>query len=277
MNYISSNFNGNDATLVACTDDIPLWSAPFGRVLLDKVIYSKSIAALDIGCGTGFPLLELAMRLGSSSCVYGIDTWPGALQRAVQKAKQFSIDNALVIEGSAEGVPVKDATIDLIVSNNGLNNVVSIDNVLSECSRVARPGCQFIMTMNLDTSMPEFYTLFKACFLAHDIESLTENIDRHIKYKRPAVAMISAICARNGFEEIDMTYDTFSMKFSDGTAMLNHYFIRLAFIESWIHCIPDSKRAAVMADVERRMNALAAAQGGVTLTIPFVCMEFCKK
>jgi len=50
VNYIGSTFKANDATLISCTDDVPLWSAPFGYTLLDMVEYRKGITALDIGC-----------------------------------------------------------------------------------------------------------------------------------------------------------------------------------------------------------------------------------
>ncbi len=40
------------------------WSAPFGLRLLDVVPLDPAATVLDVGCGTGFPLLELAHRLG---------------------------------------------------------------------------------------------------------------------------------------------------------------------------------------------------------------------
>jgi arsenite methyltransferase len=61
-------------------DELPLWSAPFGIKLLEEVPLRKNIRALDIGFGTGFPLLELAQQLGASSVVYGIDPWEEAVE-----------------------------------------------------------------------------------------------------------------------------------------------------------------------------------------------------
>ena len=54
-------------------DEFPFWSAPFGTKLLDMINYRRGITALDIGFGTGFPLVELAMRLGPTCTVRGID------------------------------------------------------------------------------------------------------------------------------------------------------------------------------------------------------------
>jgi 16S rRNA G527 N7-methylase RsmG len=48
-------------------DELPIWSVPFGLKLLDVVDYKPTISAIDIGFGTGFPLIELAMRFGNTS------------------------------------------------------------------------------------------------------------------------------------------------------------------------------------------------------------------
>jgi hypothetical protein len=74
----SSRFTGDppiidDAELVSVWDETPLWSAAFGMALLDAVDLRPSIAALDVGCRAGFPLIELAQRLGRSSHVHGVD------------------------------------------------------------------------------------------------------------------------------------------------------------------------------------------------------------
>ena len=69
--YLSNDFNF--VKLIDVFDELPIWSAPFGLKLLDYVDYKTNISAIDIGFGTGFPLTELALRLGESSIVYGID------------------------------------------------------------------------------------------------------------------------------------------------------------------------------------------------------------
>ena len=69
--YLTNNLDLNK--LVNVLDELPLWSAPFGLKLLDAIEYKPNISALDIGFGNGFPLTELAMRLGETSTVYGID------------------------------------------------------------------------------------------------------------------------------------------------------------------------------------------------------------
>ena len=85
--YLNSAFDVNDPAFVDAYDEAPLWSAMFGQLLLDHVPLRAGWAVLDVGCGTGFPLLELAGRLGPSSTVTGLDSWAAALDRARRKAR----------------------------------------------------------------------------------------------------------------------------------------------------------------------------------------------
>ena len=100
--YLSNNF---DLTrLINVFDELPFWSAPFGLKLLEYVDYKPNITAIDIGFGTGFPLTELAMRLGSSSTVYGIEPWKEAIVRTNKKIEYYEINNIKIIEGVAESI-----------------------------------------------------------------------------------------------------------------------------------------------------------------------------
>lgn len=277
MNFISQQFDYNNERLVSCYDEAPLWSVPFGKVLLQMVEYRKSITALDIGFGTGFPFLELAMRLGASSLVYGIDPWSSAVKRTKLKAEQYSIDNIRIIEGSATNIPIDDNTVDLIISNNGLNNIPQLFQVAKECYRIARHDCQFIMTMNLDKTMSEFYDIFKKSFLENGLEEYIVNIDKHIQEKRPQISEVIRILKDVGFNKTKEVHDNFSYTFSTGTALLNHYFLRLAFIDSWVKCIPQGYQKKIMDDVENRINHIAECETGFSLSIPLVCLEFRKR
>lgn len=48
--------------IVEIYDEVSLWSAPFGKVLLDNIPMNASWTVVDLGFGTGFPLIELAQQ-----------------------------------------------------------------------------------------------------------------------------------------------------------------------------------------------------------------------
>jgi ubiquinone/menaquinone biosynthesis C-methylase UbiE len=88
------------------------------------------------------------MRLGSSSRIYGIDPWHAGMERARWKKEIMNVQNVELIRGLAEDMPFEDSFFDLLVSNNGINNVQSLSKTLTECSRVAKPEAQFVFTFN---------------------------------------------------------------------------------------------------------------------------------
>lgn len=269
--YLKNRIDPNAFIHVA--DELPLWSSPFGLDLLETIHYRKNITALDIGCGTGFPLTELAMRLGEGSAVYGIDPWKPAIDRARQKIAAYGITNIRMIQGVAEEIPLEDGSVDLVVSNNGLNNVSDRERVLAECARVMKHGGQLVLTFNLDTTMHEFYAEFEHVLHELKLQGAIQRMHAHIRAKRPSLNEVLSRLSGNGFEVRKREEKQFCYQFASGTALLNHFFIRLAFLESWTG-IPDASLAEEVFDrLEARLNALAERHGSLRLSIPYVVID----
>ncbi len=273
--YLNNDFDFTE--YVNVSDECSIWSAPFGLKLLDYIDYKQNISALDIGFGTGFPLTEIALRLGESSTVYGIDPWSDAIERAKQKIEYYRITNIKIFEGVAESIPLKDNSVDLIVSNNGINNVNDINQVISECSRIVKPGGQFVQTMNLDKSMFEFYGQLEKALSDLGMNKEIELMRQHIYEKRRPLDEMITMIQSHGFIIRDLEHDQFNYKFSNGTAMLNHYFIRLAFMDSWIKILPRNKLEQIFDTIEMRLNEQAKMLRGIKLSIPFVLINAIKK
>ena len=94
--YFRQKVDTDNPELISVIDDLPLWSAPFGLKLLDTVVMKKNIRILDVGCGLGFPHIEIAERFGESCKVYGVDPWEKALERVRLKLKIYDIQNVEV-------------------------------------------------------------------------------------------------------------------------------------------------------------------------------------
>ncbi len=272
-NYLNSTFNFVDHLLVSALDELPLWSAPFGLKLFETIKLKKNIKVLDIGFGTGFPILEVAMRVGDTCKVYGIDPWKSAIERASQKMQQYEINNVELIEGVAENIPLPDNSIDLIISNNGINNVEDLSKTLSECKRVAKPGAQVVATVNLETTMAEFYDVFKEVLHKMGLHEEIEKMQDHIYLKRKPLSELINLFESKGFKIKNINHDEFKFRYVDGTTMLNHYFIRLAFMDSWKEVVPDVNLTDVFKKVEKRLNRIAEEKSELVLTIPFVVID----
>ncbi len=275
-NYLYTNFDLNSDQLVELVDELPFWSAPFGIRLLDHIRYKKNISILDIGFGAGFPITEVAMRFGESCKIYGIDPWEAGTRRVKKKLALYGIGNVDLIRGEAEYIPLPDHSIDLITSNNGINNVSDEAKVLSECSRIIKKGGQFVQTINLEKSMIEFYEIMEKVLKSHRMNEELGRMHQHIKSKRKPLDEFLAQIRKNNFSIVEIENNSFEYKFTDGTTMLNHYFIRLAFLDPWKEIIPGKKRAEIFQEIETLMNEKALKDGCFRLSIPFVVID-CKK
>lgn len=273
--YLSNDFDF--VKLIEVFDELPLWSAPFGLKLLDYIDFRINISAIDIGFGTGFPLTEIALRLGDGSVVYGIDPWKDAIERVKKKIDYYGLTNVRLIEGVAESIPLENESVDLITSNNGINNVNDMDKALSECSRIIRHGGQFVQTMNTDLSMFEFYGQLELVLMDLHMEYEVELMRQHISKKRPSIDKMISLIQSHGFIIKDLEHDQFNYRFANGTAMLNHYFIRLAFMDSWIKLLPPGKAGQIFDKIEVRLNEQSKLLGGLKLSIPYVLINAIKE
>lgn len=254
-------------------DELPLWSAPFGLKLMDSIDYISGIKVLDIGSGSGFLVTELAQRLGTESMVYGIDPDSASNLTAQRKIDLFKINNIQLINGVAESIPLPDATIDLITSNNGINNVQDIDKVFQECARIIKPSGQFIQTMNTDQTMFEFYDELIDVLKEMEEEQIIDRVHLQINQKRPSLEFMRKKLRESGFILRDQIQDHFSYKFANGTSMLNHFFIRLAFMDSWKKLLPEEKQELIFNSIESRLNEKSKTLGYLQLSVPFVLLN----
>ncbi|MHC1776794.1 MAG: class I SAM-dependent methyltransferase [Lentimicrobium sp.] len=276
MKRIFSAADFNDPELAANYDELPLWSAPFGLKLLEAIDYSKPVEALDIGSGSGFPLLELAQRFGNQSHFTGIDTWAEGIERTKFKIRFCQINNVHLECASAEKMPFNNETFSLITSNNGLNNVSSEKNALLECYRVLKKGCSLVFTANLPGTMSSFYKSFKTIISETGLNELNNSIDNHIKSKRKSPEEMKILTEEAGFRLVSAEIFSFRLGFANGSAFLNHFLIRLYFLQSWLSLIPENKRTFIMNLIEEQLNQIALTAKGLFLDVPY-CIYHAKK
>lgn len=250
---------GSDA-FVAAFDELTLWSATAGLLLLRHVPLT-ACSVLDVGCGTGFPLLELAERSGPSSRVVGVDVWAPALQRAAMKAKAQGASHVEVVACDAASLPFEDDAFDVIVSNLGLNNFDDAPAVMRACARVLRPGGTVAITTNLVGHMQSFHDVFATVLHEHgDVAAL----------ERLATAEgVQALFAGAGLEVTRVEHQNSVMRFSSGSAFLHSHFVKISFMNGWKSVVEESRRAEIFAAIEARLNEL----GALAVTVPFAYLE----
>jgi SAM-dependent methyltransferase len=118
------------------------------RRMLEAVAWRGDERVLDVGCGNGFLLVEMAKRLTTGSAT-GIDVWlPGAgdqtAELAWRNARLEGVDDRVEIRNvDARAMPFGDASFDVIVSSLMLHHAggsADRQQVLAEMARVLKPG-----------------------------------------------------------------------------------------------------------------------------------------
>jgi len=270
--YLDYSTDWADPGVVSLHDELPLWSAPFGLLLLDQVKLRPGMTVLDIGFGTGFPLIELAQRLGNSSTVYGIDPWAAAIERALSKINYFKIKNVKLVEGDASSMNFKDNMFDLIVSNTGINNFADVSAVFRECFRVAKSKAHIALTTNPEEHMKEFYQVLTETVIQLRLENVLDKLEAQQKH-RVSVKKVCQLLETVGFTISQTRQKSFAMRFLDGTAFLNHYFIKCAFMDGWKSIFSTDQLAPVFTQLEKNLNGLAKKKNEFKVTIPIAYIE----
>ncbi|MFQ5862267.1 MAG: methyltransferase domain-containing protein [Candidatus Brocadiales bacterium] len=95
---------------------------------------------LDLGSGAGLDTILAARRVGPRGCVIGIDVTPEMVRKAEENRRQLGMENVEFRQGPAEQLPLKDVSVDLVLSNGVINLCPDKERVVSEIYRVLRPG-----------------------------------------------------------------------------------------------------------------------------------------
>ena len=269
--YLSCKFT-ESPEFVNTFDEAPLWSASFGLLMLKHLQLRPDITLLDVGSGAGFPLLEVAQRLGSSSKCYGIDPWVNANMRARQKIANYGISNVDIIDGSADDLPFEDGRFDVITSNLGVNNFEDPARVLKECKRVLKPGGKIAITTNLNGHWSQFYRVFEDTLREMNKDTLVTALHKEQEH-RGTLESISTLFTDSGFTVHRHYEEQFEMSFVDGSVFLNHYFVKLGWLGGWLALVPQEEHQTVFRRLEKNLNTLAQNNNGLTLAVPMAYIE----
>ena len=100
------------------------------------------VRVLDVGCGTGYLLRELASRYPDAEQLVGIDAAPAMVKTANAIAQD---DRLTFVAGVAEHIGYPDETFNLIVSTTSFDHWSDQQAGLRECARVLCPGGRLVL------------------------------------------------------------------------------------------------------------------------------------
>jgi len=105
----------------------------FGKIKEGDVV-------LDLGSGAGIDAILAAKKVGSKGKVIGVDMTEEMVESARNNAKKYKISNAEFLLGEIESLPLKDNSVDTIITNCVINLTPDKAKTFSEAYRVLKPG-----------------------------------------------------------------------------------------------------------------------------------------
>ncbi|HEU0025786.1 MAG TPA: methyltransferase domain-containing protein [Ktedonobacterales bacterium] len=254
----------------------PQWSVPFGRLLLSVFLTlprDTGWQGLDVACGAGYPTLELARHTGQDCDIAGIDIWEDAILLARRKASESWLRNVtfLVADIMRSGLP--ENSFDTITCNLGLTSFSDRAGALRAMWRLARPRGRVLITTPTQAAMREFLDTYYLTLRDLKLGDYQRAFGQQVAM-RPTSDGVRTLMERVGFQVERVVTDTFTLRFPTPQAFLRSPLIQTTFMAGWRGIISDvTVRRLVFNEVERRLEARAAANGGeLTMTAPMVCV-----
>jgi SAM-dependent methyltransferase len=117
---------------------LELWR--LAEAVLDRVRLRPGQRAIDLGCGPRGILDLLSERVGPGGQVVGLDRDPVLVDRARALVTACGLANVDVVAGDARRTQLPSSTFDLVHTRTLLVNIPDPAEVVTEMTRLARPG-----------------------------------------------------------------------------------------------------------------------------------------
>ncbi|OGZ78722.1 MAG: arsenite S-adenosylmethyltransferase [Candidatus Staskawiczbacteria bacterium RIFOXYD2_FULL_37_9] len=95
---------------------------------------------LDLGSGAGIDAILAAQKVGEKGKVIGVDMTKEMIEKAKENAKKQGVKNVEFLLGEIENLPLKDNSVDTIVTNCVVNLTPDKAKTFSEAYRVLKSG-----------------------------------------------------------------------------------------------------------------------------------------
>jgi ubiquinone/menaquinone biosynthesis C-methylase UbiE len=160
-------------------------------------VLKEGIHFLDVSCGTGWAVGQVAESVNNTGKFYGIDLAP----KMIEKAKEnFSgKQNLHFITANADSIPLESDFFDIIICSNSFHHYFHPDRVAKEFHRLLKKGGKvYILDATSDSLL----------------EKLVDKIFRmlepeHVKYHNTKAY-------QRFFQEVGLTYSASSGKVKGG-------------------------------------------------------------
>ncbi|MEQ9072904.1 MAG: methyltransferase domain-containing protein [Sandaracinaceae bacterium] len=211
---------------------VPRYSTLFGRLLLQEIPERERLQVLDVGCGSGYPALEVMRRLGEGGRVIAVDPDPTLIDLARRRALDATGRRIFFKTEGAEQLSFGDEVFDVVTGNLALSSFQQPERALAELVRVLASGGRLVLTQALEGTFEEVLDMFREVALKRGEDALVSRVDR-IAGRYPAPSTLRAIVESAGFEDVTVRTEDFHLPFESASQVLTDPALRLIAVPEW--------------------------------------------
>jgi len=101
---------------------------------------------VDLGSGRGNDVIRLAEEVGEKGYIFGIDISEGMIAKANANLEKFEVQNAKILKAELESLPLRNDSVNLVISNCTINHASDKPAVWREVYRILKQGGRFIVS-----------------------------------------------------------------------------------------------------------------------------------
>ncbi len=212
---------------------LPIWAQRFGRMLLRDLTVPAKAMVLDVGCGTGYPALDVLRKMDDQGRIIAID--PASPMLDVARGKAGLLSGKRIFfrsEGLSPRLSFANDVYDLVLSNLALDEMEDPPSSIGEFARVCKPGGRVIATIPLAGTFSEFYDIFREVLVKRDRTDAQSRLDQWLE-RYPTPAQAEQWFKNAGLVDVTVEHDKFSLLFKSSREFFFAPVIEYGPLSSW--------------------------------------------
>ncbi len=212
---------------------LPIWGRRFGKLLLRDLALPPRAMVLDVGCGTGYPALEILRKMDAEGRIIAIDPSSPMLDEA--RAKAGKLSGRRIFFRSESALPklaFTDDVYDLVVCNAGLTELDDPERAIREFARVTKPQGRVAVSLPVAGTFAEFFDLFREVLGKLEVTDAIDRLDAHL-VRYPPLEQVEAWFEDAGLVDVKAEWDTFTLLFKSSREFFFASLIEYGPLAEW--------------------------------------------